>query len=164
MWYHQPQVLWSNDAESVMLQHNYNSGPSVSLRPVYKYMLPGQQRLSTEHPAIGTGLLGLDNTLLHIHHNVTAQVKWGAAHSSKITSEHANHFKWSFRWKKHRLSTDRLHKDCKKDIFWRGNFCEGGMKGRQMYTLPRQGSGESGSGYSVRSEDLRWVFRVLIRK
>lgn len=28
------------------------------------------------------------------------------------------------------------------------------MKGRQMYTLPRQGSGESGSGYSVRSEDL----------
>ena len=29
------------------------------------------------------------------------------------------------------------------------------MKGRQMYTLPRQGSGESGSGYSVRSEDLR---------
>ena len=30
------------------------------------------------------------------------------------------------------------------------------MKGRQMYTLPRQGSGESGSGYSVRSEDLRW--------
>ena len=29
------------------------------------------------------------------------------------------------------------------------------MKGRQMYTLPRQGSGESGSGYSVRSDDLR---------
>jgi len=28
------------------------------------------------------------------------------------------------------------------------------MKGRQMYTLPRQGSGESGSGYSVRSDDL----------
>ena len=31
------------------------------------------------------------------------------------------------------------------------------MKGRQMYTLPRQGSGESGSGYSVRSDDLRSV-------
>jgi len=28
------------------------------------------------------------------------------------------------------------------------------MKGRQMYTIPRQGSGESGSGYSVRSDDL----------
>ena len=31
------------------------------------------------------------------------------------------------------------------------------MKGRQMYTIPRQGSGESGSGYSVRSDDLRSV-------
>eukprot|EP00092_Neocalanus_flemingeri_P008238 GFUD01008883.1.p1 GENE.GFUD01008883.1~~GFUD01008883.1.p1 ORF type:complete len:445 (-),score=107.07 GFUD01008883.1:1259-2593(-) len=28
------------------------------------------------------------------------------------------------------------------------------MKGRQMYTMPRQGSGESGSGYSARSSDL----------
>ena len=29
-----------------------------------------------------------------------------------------------------------------------------------MYTLPRQGSGESGSGYSVRSDDLRSVSSV----
>jgi len=28
------------------------------------------------------------------------------------------------------------------------------MKGRQMYNMPRQGSGESGSGYSARSSDL----------
>ena len=53
----------------------------VRLRPVYKYMLPGQPRQAM----LGTGLFRLDNILLHIHQNVTALVNWGdeSQHSIK---------------------------------------------------------------------------------
>ena len=71
--------MMQSPSDVTLLQHNYNSGLCDRQRPVYKYMLPGQQRLS--YPAmLGTGL-GLDNTLLHIHHNVTALVKSGADRS-----------------------------------------------------------------------------------